>query len=69
MVKANSRLWDRLYFRDYLRTHPDVAKKYEKLKIKLSRENHNDREAYTKAKTDFVVSVTKIAKATLGGRK
>jgi GrpB-like predicted nucleotidyltransferase (UPF0157 family) len=69
MVKANSRLWDRLYFRDYLITHPDISKEYESLKIKLSKENHNNREAYTKAKTDFVVSITKIAKKALGNQK
>jgi len=62
MVTASSELWDRLYLRDYLRVNPELAKEYENLKIKLSKENPNDREAYTKAKTDFIVSMTKKAK-------
>lgn len=61
MVEANSKLWNRLYFRDYLRSHPKVAKQYEQLKTKLALEHPNDRETYTKAKTDFVVSVTEKA--------
>jgi len=32
MVEADSELWDRLYFRDYLREFPDEAKRYEELK-------------------------------------
>ena len=62
MVIAGSELWDRLYFRDYLKAHPETAKEYEDLKVRLSKENPNDRSAYTKAKTDFVVAVTKKAK-------
>lgn len=63
MVIKKSKIWERLYFRDYLRTHPDVAKEYETLKKRLSKENHNDRESYTKAKTEFVSQVTQKAKA------
>ena len=62
MVEASSKLWDRLFFRDYLRTHSKEAKQYERLKTKLALEHPSDREAYTKSKTDFVVSVTEKAK-------
>lgn len=62
MVEANSKLWDRLYFRDYLREFPAEAKRYDELKRTLSRKYPNDRVKYTKAKTDFIISVTKKAK-------
>lgn len=53
---------DELYFRDYLATHDNVAWEYEKLKLKLWRKYTYDRDAYTAAKTDFVVKYTNIAK-------
>ncbi|MBI4091809.1 MAG: GrpB family protein [Candidatus Levybacteria bacterium] len=57
MVSKNSKLWGRLLFRDYLRDHPNVAAEYGNLKADLSKKLPNDREAYTKAKTDFVMSI------------
>ena len=62
MVEASSKLWDGLYFRDYLREHPKIAPQYGKLKTELSKKFPNDREAYTKAKTEFVFSITEKAK-------
>jgi len=62
MVEADSKLWDRLYFRDYLVKNQKVAEQYGKLKIKLSNKFANDRVAYTKAKTEFIVSITEKAK-------
>jgi GrpB-like predicted nucleotidyltransferase (UPF0157 family) len=62
MVEADSELWDRLYFRDYLKEFPDEAKKYDILKKSLSSKLPNDRIEYTKRKTDFIVSMTKKAK-------
>ena len=62
MVEADSKLWDRLYFRDYLREFPNEAKRYEELKHFLYEKYPNDRVAYTKGKTDFIVSVTEKAK-------
>lgn len=62
MVEADSKLWERLYFRDYLRAFPEEAKPYEELKRHLSEEFPNDRMAYTEGKADFVVSVTAKAK-------
>jgi len=54
--------WDELYFRDYLRTHPDFACEYGELKVKLSKKYRNDREGYTNCKTDFIKRVTQIAR-------
>jgi GrpB-like predicted nucleotidyltransferase (UPF0157 family) len=62
MVKGDSELWDRLYFRDYLKEFPVEAKRYEELKKSLSVELPNDRVEYTKRKTGFIVSITKKAK-------
>jgi GrpB-like predicted nucleotidyltransferase (UPF0157 family) len=62
MVEAHFEHWDRLFFRDYLREYPGIAQEYATLKLSLSQTYHDDRLAYTKAKTDFIVRVTKIAK-------
>jgi len=55
-------IWDRIYFRDYLMKHPEIAKEYEDLKIKLAQEFKHERVAYRIAKTDFVKRITEIAK-------
>lgn len=62
MVEADSELWDRTYFRDYLREFPAEAKRYDQLKRKLSARHRNDRIKYTEEKSDFILSVTKKAK-------
>ena len=46
-----------LAFRDYLRAHPDTAAEYLALKRKLAGEFERDREAYTRAKAEFVARV------------
>ena len=46
--------WDRLLFRDYLIAHPETAREYERLKIKLARLHPNDRAVYTAAKSKFI---------------
>lgn len=53
---------DELYFRDYLKDHPDVAKDYEKLKLTLWKKYEHNRDAYTGAKTDFIRLYTQKAK-------
>ena len=62
MVESHFEHWDRLLFRDYLIEHPDVAREYGDLKMRLSRTHPNDRIAYTQAKSDFVRRVTATAK-------
>lgn len=54
---------DELYFRDYLNTHSDVAKEYEKLKLSLWKQYEHNRDAYTESKTAFVKEYTQEAKA------
>ena len=57
-----------LYFRDYLIEHPDVAKEYEELKLKLWKQYEHNRDAYTNAKTELVNKYTKEARMLYGNR-
>jgi GrpB-like predicted nucleotidyltransferase (UPF0157 family) len=67
MVEAGFRdHWDRLLFRDYLIAHPQAAREYQDLKLRLAAAYPNDRVAYTKGKTEFVVRVTEQAKQFFG---
>lgn len=59
---------DELYFRDYLIAHPETARVYETLKLKLWKIFEHDRDAYTQAKTAFVTRYTREAKAVCGKR-
>ena len=56
---------DEIYFRDYLKTHPAVAKEYEQLKLRLCKQYEHNRDAYTEAKTDFVKKYTTLAKESI----
>lgn len=60
--------WDELYFRDYLREHPDTAAEYGGLKQSLSRRFEHDRDGYTAAKTEFIKGVTALARQAYGER-
>lgn len=53
---------DEICFRDYLISHPDLAKEYEKLKLSLLPKYVHDRDAYTEAKSEFVARVIRLAK-------
>ena len=66
MVEADSKLWERLYFRDYLREFPEEAKCYAELKRALSEKYSNDRIAYTEGKAEYVKSITERAKGYYG---
>lgn len=59
---------DELYFRDYLREHPDVAREYEGMKLVLWKKYEHDRDGYTEAKSEFISLHTKKAKELYGGR-
>lgn len=48
---------DQIDFRDYLRSHPDVARKYERLKRDLASEHPENRRAYTARKAKFIRDV------------
>ena len=53
---------DELFFRDYLRDHPEIAKQYEALKLELWKQFEHDRDGYTAAKTVFIAEMTANAK-------
>ncbi len=62
MVEHDFEHWDRLLFRDYLIEHPDIAKEYETIKVHLAKNFSKDRVAYTQAKTEFILKITRKAK-------
>lgn len=53
---------DEIYFKDYLNAHPEVAKEYEELKLRLWKEFEHNRDGYTDAKTEFVNKYTEFGK-------
>ena len=57
-----------LYFRDYLNEHPQAAKEYEELKLRLWKEYEHNRDGYTEAKGEFVKRCTEQAKILYGRR-
>lgn len=57
-----------LYFRDYLLEHPETAKEYERLKLKLWKQFEHDRDGYTGAKGAFVDQYTAAAQKLYAGR-
>lgn len=63
IVEADSALWERVLFRDYLRSHPEEAQQYTDLKRQLAKRFKTERETYTLAKTDYIQAV--MAKARL----
>ena len=62
MVERHFEHWERLLFRDHLTAHPDEAREYQRLKMRLATEYPNDRVAYTKGKIDFIMRVMEMAK-------
>jgi GrpB-like predicted nucleotidyltransferase (UPF0157 family) len=66
MVEADSKLWERLYFRDYLRDFPGEAERYAELKQALAEKHPNDRLAYTAGKAEYVTALTERAKLYYG---
>ena len=66
MVEPESDFWCRhLLFRDYLRGHPEEARAYYELKVRLAARFQADRDAYTEAKTEFIRSVEAKARAAI----
>jgi GrpB-like predicted nucleotidyltransferase (UPF0157 family) len=58
LAQVDSEFWrEHRLFRDYLRTHPDVAGSYASLKLELAARHPRDREAYIDGKTSFVRAV------------
>jgi GrpB-like predicted nucleotidyltransferase (UPF0157 family) len=62
LMLRGHQVWKRLLaFRDYLRTHPDVAAEYAALKRSLAGAHNDDRHAYMSAKGEFIERVTTLA--------
>ncbi len=61
MVESYFEHWNRLIFRDYLRAHPEAAGEYQRLKMHLAERYPQDRVAYTRGKTDFILEVMEQA--------
>ena len=55
-----------IVFRDYLRSHPDEAGRYQALKLALA-QRHREGDAYASAKSSYVADVLDLAKASTGG--
>ena len=54
--------WNRqLLFRDYLRSHPEALRGYDRLKRELAEKHRHDRTAYTNAKHDFITGIIEKA--------
>lgn len=64
IVEPSSKHWHgKIIFRDYLLAHPELAREYEQLKIKLAKRYTNDREQYTDAKTTFINDILNKVRA------
>ncbi|UYP44807.1 hypothetical protein NEF87_001092 [Candidatus Lokiarchaeum ossiferum] len=59
--KEAEQLKQHLLFRNYLRKHPDEALLYGQLKLHLAGKYRHNREAYTNAKTDFILEILRKA--------
>lgn len=58
VVEPSSKHWkEKLLFRDYLISHPEVAQEYVKLKQTLAKNHKYDREAYTNEKAAFIMKI------------
>jgi GrpB-like predicted nucleotidyltransferase (UPF0157 family)/RimJ/RimL family protein N-acetyltransferase len=61
IVEPTSKHWSaKINFRDYLIAHPEIAKEYQDLKIRLAQQYTYDREEYTNAKGEFVNKILKL---------
>ncbi|XVU22459.1 GrpB family protein [Actinoplanes sp. CA-054009] len=59
---GSERFVDVLAFRDHLRSHPEAARRYERLKVELAGRHAEDRDAYTEGKSALVAAITKEAR-------
>ena len=69
MVPVSSDYWaEHLLFRDYLRTHPQAAEEYGKLKLGLAGRHRLDRDAYRAGTVPFIDTVVAAARRETGGQ-
>ncbi len=57
MVEPDVTSEDRILFRDFLRSHPQDAQRYEQLKLDLLEAHAHDRAAFTRGKSEFIASI------------
>lgn len=69
ITSCNHKIWNNIVFRDRLRSDPVLATEYADLKCRLAAEFKEDREAYTRAKGDFVRKVMRIESGVSGHRE
>ena len=55
-------LWDRIYFRDYLKENRKIAIEYKELKCKLAKKYSKNRIEYRIEKADYIKEITEKAK-------
>ena len=60
--------WHELYFRDYLRSHPEELQAYARLKMQLLEQYRFDRDGYTNAKGEFILAVVENARKAFPNR-
>jgi len=68
LATHDHRLWEGIGFRDYLRTHPEAAAEYARLKRSCADSCRGDREAYTAAKESFVHRIAAVTRQRAGAR-
>ena len=62
VVRTDSHHWRQwIYFRNYLRRYPDVAREYDNLKRSLAQQYAENREAYLAGKAPFITRVLELA--------
>jgi len=58
---ARNSFEEQVRFRDFLRTHVEYAREYEKLKLELCEKYSDDRESYTAGKRTFFDKINELA--------
>lgn len=65
LVEHGGRLWtEYLDFRNYLRAHPDAARRYAQAKRELAARFPHDRESYITAKSEYVEDILRLVRGT-----
>lgn len=61
VIKNDDEWHRRIYFRDFLKTHPKTAHEYKVLKADLAKKHPDDLNMYTFGKAEFVINVLATA--------